>query len=176
MLVEALQFLDHVVPVADFLHPLPDLLPEKSGKDAREQEGRRVRHRRTGELGKRDRRPLDPGGQEDPAHLQVDEDGVRHGGKERPAHRSAQVPLEAPEQDHDNEHEGEDAVVQARREDDDGDERDVHDGLEENGVRREIHASPRCVPEKQPPVGEKNGEVQKLEPAREQQFRGADLH
>ena len=54
LLVEALQFPDHVVPVADFLLPLPDLLAEEAGQDPRKEECRGVRHRRADELGKRD--------------------------------------------------------------------------------------------------------------------------
>jgi len=46
--------------------------------------------------------------------------------EERSAHPTApRRYVEASEQDHDDEHEGEDAVVQAGREDDDGDEGDV---------------------------------------------------
>ena len=163
MLVEGLQLLQGALPI---LHPLacqPDVLPENPGEDTGNDEAERIDDARTDELRQQDNRRFGRGWRQDPLHLQIQKRHVAGCGERRPDDRPPHVQLQAPQQDHDDVHERENAVVETRGENDEGDERDIHDRLEDEKREGDLAAPPEGVPGEEPPVRQYDSDVQVLE-------------
>jgi len=170
VLVVRFQLLEVVLARQYPLAGLPDVFPEQSGEHAGHQEADGVRQRGAEELGPGEMDVLGSRGDEDAAHLEIQHRHVGDGGDDGPDHRPLEERLEAPQQDDDDVHEREDAVVQPRGEHDDGDERHVHERLEDGNRKGQLVASPQGEAEKEPSVGEDDGRVKVFEPAREEEL------